>query len=414
MEPVTHVLTGACLARTGLNRRAAYATVAMAIGAEFPDIDTLWALRGPVIGFQHHRGITHTFLGVPFEAALIVLVVYGMHRVRTSRRAGRSVAGSASTGDETLVRPLTAAPVRWGLLYLFALLALLSHLLLDYTNNYGLRPFFPFNPHWYAASITFIFDPAMFLLLLAAVVLPPLFRLIGSEVGARRSPFVARGWAVAALLGVAALWTLREVQHNRALNIVSAQILAAPQPESGDSNPTAPLDSPPVPAPLENAQAGLASAPELAPTPPPPVYLQPQRVLASPDPLNPFRWWTVADFGPVYQLAQVDTRSGSYIAAQQTHPKPPALPSFKAAEATALGRAYMDWSPMPFITIEHPAPGAESDSNVPPGHTLVTFRDPRFLGDVPGMRSHIPLQGTVELDAGNHVVRQTMDGKEQR
>ena len=40
--------------------------------------------------------------------------------------------------------------MRWGLLYGFVLIALLSHLLLDWTNNYGLRPFFPFNPHWYA------------------------------------------------------------------------------------------------------------------------------------------------------------------------------------------------------------------------------------------------------------------------
>ena len=48
MEPVTHVLTGACLARAGFNRRAAYATLAMAVAAEFPDIDSLWAFRGPV------------------------------------------------------------------------------------------------------------------------------------------------------------------------------------------------------------------------------------------------------------------------------------------------------------------------------------------------------------------------------
>ena len=60
MEPVTHILTGVCLARTGLNRRAAYATLTMAVAAEFPDIDTLWGLRGPVEGFAHHRGNTHT------------------------------------------------------------------------------------------------------------------------------------------------------------------------------------------------------------------------------------------------------------------------------------------------------------------------------------------------------------------
>src|SRR6202041_2036009 len=104
MEPVTHMLTGACLSRTGLNRRAAYATLTMAIAAEFPDIDTLWSLRGPIEGFQHHRGITHTFLGLPFEAALIVAGVYAWHRWRVRRARATTTAS----------RPLTGAPVRWG------------------------------------------------------------------------------------------------------------------------------------------------------------------------------------------------------------------------------------------------------------------------------------------------------------
>ena len=92
MEPVTHILTGACLSRTGLNRRAAYTTLAMAIAAELPDIDTLWSLRGSVAGFQHHRGITHTFVGIPFEAAIVVAAIYGLHRWRTAR--ARTLGGS--------------------------------------------------------------------------------------------------------------------------------------------------------------------------------------------------------------------------------------------------------------------------------------------------------------------------------
>jgi inner membrane protein len=90
MEPVTHVLTGICLARAGANRKARYATAVMALAAEFPDIDTVWSLRGPVEGFVHHRGITHTFVGVPFEAALIVAGAWLWHR---SRRTINDVAG---------------------------------------------------------------------------------------------------------------------------------------------------------------------------------------------------------------------------------------------------------------------------------------------------------------------------------
>src|SRR6185312_17393455 len=92
-----------------------------------------------------------------------------------------------------------AAPVRWGLLYVFAIIALLSHLLLDWTNSYGLRPFFPFNPRWYSGSLVFIFEPVIFLALLIALIAPPLFGLINSEVGARSLAFRGRGWAIAAL-----------------------------------------------------------------------------------------------------------------------------------------------------------------------------------------------------------------------
>jgi inner membrane protein len=381
MEPVTHILTGACLARTGFNRRAAYTTLAMAVAAELPDIDTLWSLRGPVEGFQHHRGITHTFLGLPFEAALVVAAIYGLHRWRLAR-SQRSVGESSHPR-----KPLTAAPVRWGLLYLFTLLALLSHLLLDYTNNYGLRPFFPFNSHWYAASIVFIFDPLIFALLLGGLVLPALFRLVGSEVGARRQPFPGRGLAIAALLGIVSLWTLREVEHTRAVQLALAQSTVAPSAPVADTSASA--DGP------------------LAPPAPPQTYLAPEHVLANPDPLSPFHWSAVLDYGPFYQLAEIDTRNGVVDLADHTLSKPNRSAAVLAAEASPLGRAFIDWSPMPLIDTSQPEPFAP---------TRVIFRDPRFMGDVPMLRSedHTPLTAVVEIDSHNRVVGQIMDGREQK
>jgi inner membrane protein len=391
MEPVTHILTGACLSRTGLNRRAAYTTLAMAAGAEFPDIDTLWSLRGPVAGFQHHRGITHTFLGLPFEAAFLVAAIYGLHRWRVRRASGKP-----------LGKPLTSAPVRWGLLYGFTLLALLSHLLLDFTNNYGIRPFFPFNPHWYAASIVFIFDPLIFALLLAAIVLPSLFRLIGAEVGVRRQSFVARGWSIAALLCVIGLWTLRETQHERVIQAAMQQSLQAPV--SANANATA--------SPASDDQ-------QLAPADPTPVYLQAHRALASPDPLSPFRWYTVTDFGPLYQLGQADSRTRAIVPGQALQQKLNPSAALLAAQASPLGRAYLDWSSMPFVTITSGSGAAGIDELGDPlaaGHTLVQFGDPRFMGDALLLHTQgrAPLTGRVELDAGDRVVEQWLDGHVQR
>jgi len=391
MEPVTHILTGACLARTGLNRRAAYATLTMAVAAQFPDIDTLWGLRGPIEGFQHHRSITHTFVALPVEALLLVGAVWGLHRWRmhrAARRASLEIAASEATATPLRPqRPLTVAPVRWGLLYVFTLIALLSHLLLDYTNNYGLRPFFPFNDHWYVGSIVFIFDPAMFLLLLAALVIPALLRLVNAEIGARAEIFRGRRLAIAALMGVVLLWALRTYEHQRAVQLATQQTLEAPATPAAENSPPASLDS------------GLA--PAALPT----VYLSPQRVLASPDILNPFLWHVAIDYGPEIQLAEVDSASGIFAPANGVMAKPARSPELVAAMASQLGRVYTDWSSMPVIDV--------SIATEPGEPTFVMFRDARFMGGMSFLGDRIPLTGIVELDARRHVVSQSMDGREE-
>jgi inner membrane protein len=167
MEPVTHLLTGACISRAGFNRKTAYATAALVLAAEAPDIDMLWEVRGPVAALQHHRGLTHTLVAAPVMALAVVAVFWLWHQWR------------GKPGKAGL------AP-RWGWLWLGAFVADLSHLLLDFTNNYGLRPFFPFDKHWYAWSIVSIFDPYIFAALLAALLIPALLKLTDQEIGDRR------------------------------------------------------------------------------------------------------------------------------------------------------------------------------------------------------------------------------------
>jgi len=391
MEPVTHILTGACLARTGFNRRAAYATLTMAVAAQFPDIDTLWSLRGPVEGFQHHRGITHTFLGVPFEALIVVGAVWGMHRWRVHRAARQAALEKAeSEVTHTPLRPqraLTVAPVRWGLLYLFALIALLSHLLLDFTNNYGLRPFFPFNDHWYAGSIVFIFDPVIFLLLLGALVIPALLGLVNAEIGARAEAFRGQRWAIGALACIMLLWGVRAFEHQRAMQIANQQSIEAPENSAAENSSLASPDS------------------GVAPATPPLVFLQAQHVIASPDIINPFRWHVAVDFGPEIQLAEVDSASGFFTPASGAMAKPAWGPELIAAQTSPLGRAYMDWSAMPVMDV--------SKATEPGEPTVVIFRDARFLGGMSFLGDRTPLTGIVELDARHHVVSQSMDGREE-
>src|SRR3954451_24350447 len=192
MEPLTHFLTGACLGRAGFNRKTALATLTMTLAAEAPDIDVFAYYKGPVFGFAHHRGITHTFVGLPIVCAAVLLLVWLIEQAM--RRFGNQ-----EKRITRLERRALPTKTRWGVLYALALIAGLSHILLDFTNNYGVRPFEPFSYRWFAWDIVFIFEPLLYVALIGGLVLPPLFALINEEVGARARRPRGRTSAIVAL-----------------------------------------------------------------------------------------------------------------------------------------------------------------------------------------------------------------------
>src|SRR3954451_8717346 len=82
LEPITHFLTGAVLARAGFNRKTALATATMTLAAEAPDLDVLWRFKGPVYSFAHHRGFTHSFLGLVLISAIVTAFMFVIWQVR--------------------------------------------------------------------------------------------------------------------------------------------------------------------------------------------------------------------------------------------------------------------------------------------------------------------------------------------
>src|ERR1700688_5312255 len=153
------------MSRAGLNRKTALATATLTLGAEAADLDVLSRFGGSAFGLNHHRGFTHSFLGIALVSAVVVGFIYLIWRLR-----GRKL------GDPNL-------PPRWGLLFAFAYLAGLSHILLDYTNNYGVRSFWPFSERWYAWDTVFIVEPIILILLVSGLVLPLFFSFVDREIG---------------------------------------------------------------------------------------------------------------------------------------------------------------------------------------------------------------------------------------
>jgi inner membrane protein len=375
MEPITHFLTGACIGRAGLNRKTAYATLAAVLAAEAADIDVLWSFAGPVEELKHHRGITHTFIAAPVVAAAAVGVVWLYHRWREKQRLSRQAAAPPVDPRAPVLR--ARQPVNWLWLYLAALASALSHLLLDWTNNYGLRPFFPFNPRWYAGSFVFIAEPLLWALFFLALAVPWLFGLIGGEIGARRKPFRGQGWAIFALTGMVLLWGWRWTEHARAQSLV------------------------------ENAQVAAA-----------PV----QRMALEPYPINPFRWHAILETAGFFQTAEIDTRTGSIESDPRRDLlfKPPSTLAAETAKRTLLGRVYLDWGTWAVVRDVGQQPIAGIAPPVlPPNRqwTTVQFTDLRFDYSFMGAGSaqaRSPLSGWVYIVDGHEEAGEAMGGREQR
>jgi inner membrane protein len=330
LEPITHFLTGACLSRAGFNRKTALATATTTLAAEAPDVDILGNFKDPVFGFAHHRGFTHSLLGLLLVEALVVGFMYSVWHIR-----GRSVK------DPNL-------PPRWGRLFLFAYLAGLTHILLDFTNNYGVRPFWPFSETWYSWDIVFIVEPVLLVLLVGGLVVPALFSLINDEIGVRQKGPQGRLAAALALLGVVAVWGLRDYEHRRAVNALEARLYDGADPI---------------------------------------------RVSAYPYWLNPFRWYGVAETRDFFATMLVDSSIAEVDpeGRMRIQHKPEETPVTLAAKRSYLGRVYLDWAQYPITETEQVERGY-----------VVRFRDLRYYDPDQARRSL--LSAAVELDSNLNVV----------
>jgi inner membrane protein len=333
LEPLTHLLFGANLGRAGLNRKTAYATLTLTLAAEAPDLDVVGRFRGAAFGFEHHRGFTHSFLGGVLVAAFVVAFVYLFDRLRRRPPA------------------VDLPPPRWGLLLLYAYVACLSHILLDFTNNYGVRPFWPFSARWYSWDIVFILEPVLWVLLIGGLVAPLLTALINEEIGVRQKGFRGKLAARVALAGVLVTWGVRDYEHRRAVGALESRLY---QDET------------------------------------------PLRVSAYPQMGNPLSWYGVVETAKFYATMNVDASTPEADPENNLHIyfRPEPTPATEAVRKTALGRFFFSWARYPI---------AETETLIDPAGYRVRLFDLRFgdpqLGQVIGkMGGKRPLTFEVELD----------------
>jgi len=295
LDNLTHTLTGLMLARAGLARLTPGATAIAILAANLPDIDAVSAVHGSAVYLEHHRGPTHGLLLIPAMALLPVAVVW----------------------------PFVRSRLQWRGAYGVSVIALLSHLLMDWTNIYGIRLLAPYSERWYRLDITSVVDPWILLVLIVCSLWPLLSRLVSGEIGARTRP--GYGLARFALALILLYEGGRFLIHQRAVETLEARMHAGRLPF---------------------------------------------RVAAFPHLANPLRWTGLAEIDTAYVLHDVRLSGAFDPDAGRVFYKTAHSPQLEAAKNTAAFRSFLLFSQFPLWRV---LPVAE-----PQGGHQVEASDLRF------------------------------------
>ncbi len=159
-------------------------------------------------------------------------------------------------------------------------------------------------------------DPWILTLLLAGILLPELFRLVGSEIGAKDKAPRGRNGAIIAIALIVVYITARGVFHGDATEILDAHSYR------GES---------------------------------------PRRLGAFPDALSLLTWHGIAETQSLVCLAEVPVHSGKQFDAEAANcqHKPEASPALDLAQKTEIARKFLQSARFPRATVEKTQDGFE-------------------------------------------------------
>jgi inner membrane protein len=320
VDNLTHSLTGIFLARAGLDRFTPRAAWILLLAANAPDIDVVSAFGGSLNYLHYHRHLTHTLVALPVMAFLSVAVV----------------------------RVVSRQPLKWLGAYFIALIGVLSHLLLDLTNQYGVRLLLPFSGTWFHWDITNVIDLWIWGGLLLALIAPMLGRLVNAEIGGSGAARggARRGFAIFAIAFLALYDGGRYLMHARAIATLDSRIY------SGGA---------------------------------------PSRVAAFPGP-TVFRWRGLAETPELVNIEEVDLLGEFDPHAGHAFYKPEPSPAIEAARATPVFHEFLRFSQYPFWQL---TPAGEPENAMSVEAMDLRFGDPQAPAFV----------ATAIVDASHRVLR---------
>ena len=289
MDIPTHALTSFALARGFFPRRGWPIVVGMLIAGTIADVDQLSVFFGPAAYLAAHRTWTHSILATFLIAAIAAAITFYLDKKRT-------------------------IPLHIMLAGAFGAAA--AHIVLDLFQSAGETLLWPFRATRFAADYLPRIDPWILTLLLAGILLPELFRLVGSEIGAKHKTPRGRNGALVALALIVIYISARGVLHGDATSILDAHSYR------GES---------------------------------------PRRLGAFPDPISLFTWHGIAETQSLVCLADVPVHSASEFDAEAANcqHKPESSPALDQAQKTAVAERFLRSARFPRATVEKTQDGYE-------------------------------------------------------
>jgi len=289
MDIPTHALTSFALARAFFPRRGWPIVVGMLIAGTVADVDQLSVFFGPAAYLAAHRTWTHSILATFIIVAIAAAITPYLDKTK-------------------------AIPLRTILAATFVAAAV--HMVMDLFQSAGETFLWPFRATRFAADYLPRIDPWILALLLAGILLPELFRLVSSEIGAKSKTPRGRNGALIALALIVVYISARGVLHGNATDVLDAHSYR------GES---------------------------------------PRRLGAFPDPISLFTWHGIAETQSLVCLAEVPVDSAREFDAEAANcqHKPEFSPVLDMAQKTAVADKFLQSARFPRATVEKTQDGYE-------------------------------------------------------
>jgi inner membrane protein len=213
VDPATHALTSFALVRGLFPRRPWWFVVGVVLAGTIADLDLLSTLVGPNAYLYSRDTFTHSLLGT---VAVVALAFSAMRLMRGKRRPLQKAPAAKDEGFASFL--------------LAAAFAAVLHVLLDVCTSAGVVLLWPWREIRFAWDWLPRIDPWILALLLAGILLPELFGLVGSEIGTKNGAPRGRSGALAVLVLVLIYVGARAALHENAIAQLDAHTYRGESP----------------------------------------------------------------------------------------------------------------------------------------------------------------------------------------